>query len=162
MSKQRPAPRQFHAELVARGPKGAWTHMYIPFDVHEVFGSKARVPVSGTINGFPFRTSIMPVGDGAHYMAITREMQKGANVVAGDTVSVVMQVDTQERSVEVPEDFKAALTRAKAAESHFATLAYSRRKEFVVWLTEAKKPETRAQRIEKSIAILSAGKHLDR
>ena len=61
-----------------------------PFDIQEVFGTIARVPVRGTINGFPFRSSLMPMG-GCHYMAVNRTMREGAGCKAGDTVSVVME-----------------------------------------------------------------------
>ncbi len=149
----------FDAVLVAKGPKGAWTHMAVPFDVERTFGSKARVPVAGTINGHPFRTSIMPNGDGTHYMAITKEMQAGAKARAGETVQVVMAVDTQTRTVEVPEDLTAALANHPELEKAFAAFAYSHRKEFVDWIIQAKRPETRARRIEKSLEMIAAKKH---
>ncbi len=149
----------FDAVLVAKGPKGAWTHMSVPFDVHRVFGSKARVPVTGTINGHPFRTSIMPVGGGSHYMAITKEMQTGAKARAGDSVHVVMAVDTETRTVEIPEDLTAALAGHPELADSFAAFAYSHRKEFVDWITQAKKAETRARRIEKSLEMIAEKKH---
>jgi hypothetical protein len=153
--------QQFQTRLLARGPKGAWTHMVVPFDVLRVFGSKARVPVHGTINGFPFRTSIMPEGNGAHYMAVTREMQKGANAAAGDTVQVTMAIDSEERTVPVPEDLKAALAAAPQAEATFAGLAYSHRKEYVDWIEQARKPETRARRIEKALTMIPTRQRLN-
>ena len=57
--------QEFKTELFARGPKGSWIFLTVPFSVHEVFGTKARVPVAGTINGFPFRSSVIPEGDAA-------------------------------------------------------------------------------------------------
>jgi len=154
--------QNFEATLVAKGPKGAWTHMTVPFDVHRVFGSKARVPVVGTINGHPFRTSIMPVGDGTHYMAITKEMQASAQARAGDSVRVAMAVDTAARVIEIPDDLKAAFAANPDIEGSFAALAYTHRKEFVDWITAAKKPETRSQRIGKSLEMIAAKKHLTR
>lgn len=68
----------FTTTLIGRGPSGAWTHMDVPFSVEEAFGTRARVAVRGTINGFPFRSSLMPRGKGVFYMAINREMQEGA------------------------------------------------------------------------------------
>src|SRR3712207_6216839 len=58
----------------------------VPFDVRQVFGTRARVPVRGTLNGFPFRSSIFPEGDGTHYMAVNREVRAGAGVEGGQTV----------------------------------------------------------------------------
>ncbi|TRZ56589.1 MAG: DUF1905 domain-containing protein [Rhodocyclaceae bacterium] len=78
--------QRFDAELVGRGPKGAWTFLPIPFNVQAVFGSKAGVPVAGTLNGFAFRNSLLPNGDGTHSMAVNKELQAWANAKAGDTV----------------------------------------------------------------------------
>jgi len=73
-----------------------------PFDVFEVFGTRARVPVRGTINGYPFRSSLMPMGDclqekgnsskpsSSHMMPVRKSLRDGAGVKPGDTVSVVM------------------------------------------------------------------------
>jgi hypothetical protein len=154
--------QRFDAVLIAKGPKGAWTHMTVPFDVHRVFGSKARVPVVGTINAHPFRTSIMPVGDSSHYMAITKEMQAAAKARAGDSVHVVMAVDTEGRAVNIPEDVAAALSTDAAVESAFAAYSYSRRKELVDWINDAKKPETRARRIEKAVLAIAEKNHWEK
>jgi hypothetical protein len=70
--------RKFVGKLTARGPGGAWTFLPIPFSVEDEFGTKSRVSVSGTINGYPFRNSLMPNGDGTHSMAVSRELQAGA------------------------------------------------------------------------------------
>src|SRR5438067_1313986 len=63
-----------------------------PFDVPEVFGTKARVPVKGTINGFAFRSSLMNMGSG-HCMVVNEALRAGAKCKAGDTVTVVMERD---------------------------------------------------------------------
>jgi hypothetical protein len=49
--------KQFKTRLTARGPGGAWTFLEIPFSVEKEFGSKARIAVAGTMNGFPFQNS---------------------------------------------------------------------------------------------------------
>ena len=72
-----------------------------PVDVLEVFGTRARVPVRGTINGFPFRSSLMPMG-GCHMMPVNKTLREGAGVEAGDMVEVVMERDDEKRTVEVP------------------------------------------------------------
>jgi Domain of unknown function (DUF1905) len=65
-----------------------------PFDVVEVFGTRARVPVRGTINGLPYCSSLMPMG-GCHRTVVNREIRVGAGVRAGDTVKVVMERETR-------------------------------------------------------------------
>jgi hypothetical protein len=152
--------QRFEAKLVGRGPGLAWVFLSIPFDVQEVFGSKARVPVAGTLNGFPFQNSLLPNGDGTHSMPVNKELLAGARAAAGDTVAVVMALDTTTRTVAPPEDFEAAMRDSPAAEQAFARLAYSHKKEYVDWIVDAKKAETRARRIEKALAMLAEGKRL--
>ena len=72
-----------------------------PFDVVGVFGRKGRVPVKGTINGFSFRSSLMNIGEG-HIMAVNAQMRAGAKCKAGDIVDIVMELDTDDRVVELP------------------------------------------------------------
>ncbi|HMF56980.1 MAG TPA: YdeI/OmpD-associated family protein [Pyrinomonadaceae bacterium] len=120
------------------------------------FGTRARVAVAGTINGFPFRSSIFPTGTGTHYMAINREMRAGANVKIGDRVKITLETDTEPRTVEVPADLKKALSKSKPAHTRFEKLSYTHRKEYVQWVEGAKRQETRACRIEEVIKRLSS------
>ena len=150
--------QKFKTQLVAKGPKGAWTHMPIPFNVHEVFGSKSQVKVAGTLNGVPFRNSIMPIGDGTHYMNIRKELKEAAQVQAGDTVEVTLAEDRGERKVDLTEEMRQALSANPEAGARFASLPYSHQKEYLDWITSAKKPETRTARIAKAIEKLAAGK----
>ena len=131
------------------------TGIRIPFNVEKEFGTRARVPVRGTINGFAFRGSIFPMGDGHHYMAVNKDIRAGAKAKGGDTVSVVMERDEEPRVITPPEDFARALKTNKAASAAWDTLSYTHRKEYAKSIEEAKKPETRARRIEKAIAMLS-------
>lgn len=147
----------FQTKLVARGPKGAWTFLPVPFDVHAVFGTRARVPVSGTVNGFPFRNSLMPEGDGTHAMMFGKELQAGAKAGAGDVVTVVLQRDDSERTVEVPGELARALSRSKRASATFEALSYSQRKEYAAWIAGAKQASTKASRAAKAVALLTAG-----
>lgn len=80
-----------------------------PFDVVAVFQRKGRVPVKGTIDGFPFRSSLMNMGDG-HMMVVNAQLRAGAQGKAGDTVAVVMELDEDKRTVEVPAYRKKILT----------------------------------------------------
>jgi hypothetical protein len=84
--------------VLEKDPNSIATGITIPFDVQKIFGTRARVPVRGTINGFPFRSSIFPMGkDGCHMMAVNRGMREGAKATAGDLVSVVMERDNEPR-----------------------------------------------------------------
>ena len=128
-----------------------------PFDIQEVFETRGRVPVRGTINGFPFRSSLMPMG-GCHRMVVNKTIRDGARVKAGDKVSVQMERDEAERVVEAPLTLKKALAKSKTAQANWAKLSYTHRKEIARSITEAKKEETRDRRLEKAFDILKTGK----
>ncbi len=150
--------KQFKVKLFGATAGGEVAGMHIPFDVKEVWG-KARVPVSGTINGFKFRSTVCRM-KGEYFMCVNRQMREGGKCGVGDTVKVVMEPDTAPRTVEAPPDLKKALKGNKAAQAAWDRYAYTHRKEFANWITEAKKPETRQRRLEKSIEMLSAGRNL--
>jgi len=152
--------QRFKAPLIGRGPNGAWVFLPVPFDVGEVFGSKARVAVRGMIDGASFRNSLLPNGDGTRSMPVNRQLMESANAAVGKTVDVVMVADTEPRTVFVPEDLEVALTISRAAALAFDKLAHSYRKDYVDWIVGAKKTDTREPRIRKCIEMLVAGMRL--
>src|SRR5882762_744628 len=85
-----------------------------PVDVPKLFGTRGRVPVRGTINGFPFRSSLMPMG-GCHMMPVNKALCQGAGVRPGDTVEVHMERDEEERTVQAPPELKKELGKNKKA-----------------------------------------------
>jgi hypothetical protein len=133
------------------------TGICIPFDVEKVFGTRARVPVRGTINGFPYRSSISPMG-GRHFMAVNKTMREGAKVKGGETITVVMERDDEPRVITPPKDFASALRASREAQAFWKSLSYTHQKEHVRAIEEAKRPETRTRRIEKAVEMLAAGK----
>jgi hypothetical protein len=147
---------EFTAKLEGKaGSSVAWLNA--PFDVPKVFGNRARVPVRGTINGFPFRTSLMPMG-GCHGMAVNKTMRDGAGVQAGDKVSIVMEHDEDERIVEAPPLLKKELAKSKTAQANWKTLSFTSQKEIVLSISGAKQEETRQRRLAKAMDILKTGK----
>ena len=131
------------------------TAITIPFDVKEAFGTRARVPVRGTVNGFPFRSSVFPKGDGRHYMVVNKETRAGAKVKGGETVSVVMERDDEPRTVEPPAELARALKGNKEARAAWEKLSYTHRKEYARSVEEARRPEARRRRVEKAVFELA-------
>jgi hypothetical protein len=145
--------------LLEKDPAGSSaTAFVVPFDVRKVFGARARVPVRGTINGFPYRGSIFPTGDGKHYMVVNARVRAGANLTGGETVSVTMGRDEEPRTVETAADFARALKGDGRARATWEGLSYTHRREYAEWIEGAKRPETRARRIAKAVEALGAGK----
>jgi Domain of unknown function (DUF1905)/Bacteriocin-protection, YdeI or OmpD-Associated len=146
---------EFTVKLEGKGTSVAWLNA--PFDVIKVFGTRARVPVRGTINGFAFRSSLMPMG-GCHGMAINKSMRDGAGVKAGDAVSVVMERDEGKRVVEAPALLKKEMAKSKTAQAKWEKLSFTNKKEIALSITSAKQEETRRRRLAKAMDILKTGK----
>ena len=119
----------------------------------EVFERKGRVPVKGTINGFPFRSSLMNMGDG-HMMVVNAQMRAGGNCKAGDTVSIVMEIDEDERKVDVPSYLKKIIDSDAKARESWGKLSFTHQKEYVREIDGAKRPETREKRIAAMMEAL--------
>jgi len=149
------AAKTFKAKLTSQGPGGAWTFLTVPFSVEKLWRKRARLSVKGKINGYAFRSSIFPDGKGGHTMMVNKATQAGARARPGQWVKVVMAPDTAPRVVSVPGVLKKALARNRRAKSFFASLAPSHKKAYVEFITEAKQAETRARRVEKTLAMLT-------
>jgi Domain of unknown function (DUF1905)/Bacteriocin-protection, YdeI or OmpD-Associated len=124
-----------------------------PFDVVEVFQRKGRVPVRGTMNGFPFRSSLMNMG-GGHMMVVNAELRAGAKCKAGDTVSVVMELDEEVRKVELPAYLNKIIAADAKAKHAWDRLAFTHQKEHVRAIEGAKREETRQKRIAAMMDML--------
>lgn len=150
--------KTFKATPKSQGPGGAWTFMKIPFSVEEVWGVKGRLAVKGRVNGFAFRNSVFPNGKGDHSMMFSKSLQEGAQAKPGEEVSVEMEPDTQKRVVRPPADLKKAVAGEPKAREFFKGLPPSHQKAYVDWILEAKRPETRTNRINQAVKMLAEGK----
>lgn len=121
-------------------------------DVVRWFGRKSRVPVVPTINGYTYRSSLSPMG-GCHMLPVAAEVRAGARVAGGDRVTLTLREDTEERTIEVPDDLGSTLTDAGVRET-FDAMAFTHRKEWVRAVQDAKRPETRTKRIADCVAAM--------
>ncbi len=160
-AKEKAAKKKFKTKIVSIGPKGAWSELQISFDVEKEWGSRARVSVSGSINGFAFRSSIFPDGKGGHTMMVNKAMQEGGNAGSGDIVTVEIEPDKRPRTITVPKYFKAVLAGNAKASAAFEGFSSSHRRAYVDWITQAKRAETRASRIAKGVVMIAAGEEAD-
>jgi|SoiMetStandDraft_2_1073263.scaffolds.fasta_scaffold47312_2 antitoxin component of MazEF toxin-antitoxin module len=147
------------AEVTFRAPirpsgRGGGGHLVdVPTEVVEALGGKGRIPVTATFNGVPYRGSIVRMGGGA-VLGVQKAIMAEAGVRVGDSITVVVRNDEGPREVEVPVDLAEALARNGAARAAFEGLSFSHKREYVRSITEAKRPETRARRIELTIERL--------
>jgi bifunctional DNA-binding transcriptional regulator/antitoxin component of YhaV-PrlF toxin-antitoxin module len=150
--------RQFRAVLIRPVGTGTWTYVRVPLDVQEAYGAKGQVKVKACVNGVAFRGSLMPQGDGTHYLVIPKAVRDEAGVTEGNEAEVAIEPDTDKREIVPPPDVAEALSRNERADAVYGGLAYSHQKAYVDWIVSAKKPETRQRRIEKAMVMLAEGK----
>jgi hypothetical protein len=143
---------RFHTKVLLGGKTA--TGIEVPADVVEALGAGKRPPVRVTINGFTYRTTVAVMG-GVYLVPLAAENRAGAGVASGDEVDVDIALDTEPRQVTVPADLAEALDRDAEVRRRFDASAYSRRKEVVRSVEEAKTPETRERRIAKAVAALA-------
>ena len=143
----------FRATVVLGGKTA--TGIQVPDEVVDKLGSGKRPAVVVTVGGYTYRTTVAPMG-GAFWIPLAAEHREAAGVQADQEVDVAIELDSAPRVVELPDDLSAALD--DTARAAFDGLAPSHKKEWVRWVEEAKKPETRTARIEKTVEGLRAGK----
>lgn len=141
---------------IVQGTKNT-TGIEVPPEVVEALGAGKRPPVTVTLNGYTYRSSIASMG-GKFMISLSAENRGKAGVAGGDELDVDIELDTAPREVEVPQDFAAALEAEPAARETFDKLSYSNKSWHVLQVQGAKTDETRQRRIAKSVATLAAGK----
>jgi hypothetical protein len=128
----------------------------IPPDVVESLGAGKRPPVLVTINGYTYRNTVAVYG-GVYMIGVSAENRAQAGVSGGEVVDVDLELDTAPREVDVPPELQAALDADPAAKATFDRLSYSNKSWHALQVTGTNNPETRARRIEKSVAALHEG-----
>ena len=126
---------------------------YIPltFDPKAVFG-KIRAPVTVTLNGYTFRSTIAAMG-GPPCIPLRKSNQAAARLDGIDTIDVRLDLDIEPRVVKPPADLVKAL-KAAAAWDRWQDLSFTHQREHVDAVEEAKKPDTRLRRIDRAVQMV--------
>jgi hypothetical protein len=136
----------------------AWTFLVLPAQASAKLPSRGMTSVSGTINGVSFRATLQPDGRRSHWLKVTRKMRQAAGAGPGDTVDLVLTPVAAEPEPRLPADLRKALAAAPKALSTWAGLTPIARRDWIQWVTSAKRAETRARRIDSASHMLAAGK----
>jgi hypothetical protein len=148
-------PMRFHTTVLLEGKSA--TGLQVPDDLVSELGSGKRPKVVVTVNGHSYRTTLALMG-GRFLVPLAADNRAAAGVSAGDDVEVEIALDALPREVEVPPDLAAAFATEPAVQEFFDQLSFTHRKEWVRWIEESKKPETRATRLGKTIEGLREGR----
>ena len=125
----------------------------LPFDPKAIFG-KVRAPVKVTLNGFTYRSTIAAMG-GPPGIPLRKSNRESAGLEGHETLEITLELDTDPRQVTPPQDFVAALKAMPPALERWRALSYSHQREHVEAIESAKKPQTRARRIESAVRMLA-------
>jgi hypothetical protein len=127
----------------------------LPFDPKAVFG-KVRAPVTVTLNGYSFRTTIVAMGGPAACIGLRTSHREAAGLEGGETIEVRIDLDDEPRVVTPPADLVKALKAAPPAWDRWRALSYTHQREHAEAVEGAKKPETRVRRVANAVAMVRA------
>lgn len=145
----------FKAVIQDAGSGGAYVD--IPFDVEAAFGAK-QPKVKAAIDGVPYRGILTRMGGEEHMLLILKSIRERIGKTIGDAVSISVELDTEPRVVEAPKDFLKELRKDKQAKAFFDKLSYTHQREYVLWINDAKREQTRQSRIARAVEMLKQGK----
>jgi len=147
---------QFKAVIEDAGGGGAY--VTVPFDVEKTFGAK-RVKIKAMIDGEPYRGTLVRMGSPQHMLPVLKEIRERIGKSIGDIVTIELEEDFEPRMVDVPPDLQSALEADSAAQAAFNRLSYTHQKEYVRWIMESKRDQTRQKRVQQAIEMLRQGKN---
>ncbi len=148
----------FKATILQSGNINA-AYVEFPFSVQELFGKKGQVKIKAVFDGkVEYRGSLAKMKSDCHILGLTQEIRKKLGKSFGDEVEVELWEDLEERKVSIPEDVHQLFNSNEEAQQIFEKLSYTHQKEYIRWIEDAKKQETRDQRKEKMMRMLIEGK----
>lgn len=134
-------------------------YVEFPFDTFEIFGKKGHIKVKAVFDGtVEYRGSLVKMGSEHHCLGVRKDIRKMLNKRPGDQLFVQLEEDVEERTVSVAPDILSVLAENPEAKGKFDKMSHTQRKEFINWIEDAKKPETREKRKIKLVALILTGK----
>ena len=151
---------RFKAKLLRpESPKGAtWAFLVLPADASAKLPTRSMTTVDGRLEGHPFQATLEPDGGGSHWLKVDRALREAAGAAVGDTVALEISPVAVEPEPRVPVDLRDAFDAAPAAKAQWASLTPVARRDWIHWMTSAKKAETRERRITNACDMLASGK----
>jgi hypothetical protein len=149
--------RKIQFRAMIEDAEGGGAFVTIPFDVEETFGKK-RLKIKATIDGEPYRGTLVRMGSPHHMLLVLKEIREKIGKSFGDEVTVELEEDLEPRQVDVPPDLLQALEANPKAHAYFNRLSYTHQREYVRWVTDAKRDQTHQDRVQRTIEMLMQGK----
>jgi len=140
---------RFDAALERMPSRLNWIFIRVPYDAATVFGVRGQFRIAGTINGFPFRSSLFPTRERRHILLVNKKMQKGARAAPGALAHFEIEADTKERPVTRPTRLLEIMKQNRPLHRWYNQLNPSTRREIAKWVSEPKSPQARNRRSEQ-------------
>jgi hypothetical protein len=149
---------RFKARLNEPAEGDGWLFVRLPQEASRQLPTRNMVSVDATMNGFPFTSTLQPDSEGGHWFRVEPEWREAAGASPGDEVDLEMVPAKVEPEPEVPGDLQAALEASPAASAVWESTTPIARRDWITWMGQGKKAETRLIRLEKMIDMLANGK----
>jgi hypothetical protein len=137
----------------------SWTFLVLPKSASAKLPTRSMTAVEGTINGAPFEATLEPDGEGSHWLRVERTLREAARAKVGQMAELEIAPAAEQPEPAIPPDLQKALATApvKAREA-WEDITPIARRDWIQWITSAKKPETRVKRVQNACSMLAAGK----
>ena len=133
----------------------SWSFLVLPKSESANLPSRGMTAIEGTLKGFPFQATLEPDGQKSHWLKVDRKLSEAAGAEAGDVVALDIAPAAEEPEPAVPSDLRKALAAAASkARAFWSDLTPIARRDWIHWITCARRPETRARRIKNACSML--------
>jgi hypothetical protein len=155
-----PSKIRFKAKLLrpATAKGASWTFLVLPKKASAKLRTRSMTTVEGTINNCPFRATLAPDGQRSHWFKVTKKLREGAGAEAGEVVRLEIMSAGKELEPRIPADLRKALAAVPKARALWSDITPVARRDWIHWITSAKRSETRARRIDNACEMLATGK----
>ena len=151
---------RFQAKLhcPATPSNASWAFAVLPKPASDKLPTRAMVSVEGTLAGHPFQTTLLPDGQGGHWLKVEAPILQASHVAVGESITFDIAPATTEPEPEVPPDLQQALADIPEARATWDDITPLARRDWIFWITSGKKAETRSKRIHTACDMLASGK----
>jgi hypothetical protein len=152
---------RFEAKLLRpadAGKGGAWNFLVLPKSASAKLPTRSATTVEGTLNGHAFRATLEPDGRKSHWLKVNRKLREAAGAQTGEVAKLEIAPARKELEPRIPADLRKALAAAPKAKASWSDITPVARRDWILWITSAKRPETRARRVANACDMLASGK----
>jgi hypothetical protein len=143
----------FTGKVVSPDGQGSQSFIELPAELVEKLGRGKKPPVKVTMKGYTLRTTVAVYG-GQYFVGVRREVREAAGIVFDEPIEITVELDSDERTVDIPPDLFAVFEADPSLRSAFDRLSFTARREMAESISGAKREETRRQRLERALAQL--------